>query len=93
MNCLWVRLSLMISGVLFLMFFLQFLNITLEQSNQKPDLDGPHGCAARRNTAAACWSLWHFPLWSARRAEFVIGWVTSAPITRIAQSRPTSRQR
>jgi hypothetical protein len=34
MNRLWVRLSLMISGVLFLMFFLQFLNITLEQSSQ-----------------------------------------------------------
>ena len=31
MNRLWVRLGLMISAVLFLMFFLQFLAITLDQ--------------------------------------------------------------
>ncbi len=41
MNRLWVRLSLMISGVLFLMFFMQFLVITLEKTGIRPDLDGP----------------------------------------------------
>ena len=41
MKRLWVRLSLMISGVLFFMFFMQFLMITLEQNGVRPDLDGP----------------------------------------------------
>ena len=41
MKRLWVRLSLMISGVLFFMFFMQFLVITLEQSGMRSDLDGP----------------------------------------------------
>ena len=39
MKRLWVRLSLMISGVLFLMFFMQFLVITLEQNGSRPDLE------------------------------------------------------
>ncbi|MBK8780939.1 MAG: hypothetical protein IPO22_03895 [Anaerolineales bacterium] len=41
MKRLWVRLSLMISGVLFFMFFMQFLTISLEQNGMRPDLDGP----------------------------------------------------
>ena len=36
MNRLWVRLSLMIAGVLFLVFFLQFLNIVLEDAGGPP---------------------------------------------------------
>ena len=46
MNRLWVRLSLMISGVLFFMFFLQFLAITLdapdmEEMNGNSPMDAP----------------------------------------------------
>jgi signal transduction histidine kinase len=41
MKKLWVRLSLMISGVLFFMFFMQFAVITLERAGMKEDLDGP----------------------------------------------------
>jgi two-component system OmpR family sensor kinase len=41
MKRLWVRLSLMISGVLFLMFLMQFLVITFERAGMKEDLDGP----------------------------------------------------
>jgi signal transduction histidine kinase len=41
MKRLWVRLSLMISGVLFFMFFMQFAMITLERAGMKEDLDGP----------------------------------------------------
>ncbi len=41
MKRLWVRLSLMISGVLFFMFFMQFAVITLERAGMKEDLDGP----------------------------------------------------
>ena len=42
MNRLWIRISLMISIVLFFVFFMQFMVITLEMSGVKPDLDGPH---------------------------------------------------
>ena len=44
MNRLWVRLGLMISGVLFLMFFLQFLSITFdnhEVPSQSPIFQAP----------------------------------------------------
>lgn len=42
MNRLWVRLSLMIGGVLFLVFFMQFLAITFDQTSQR----APAGAAA-----------------------------------------------
>ena len=38
MNRLWVRLSLMMSGVLFLVFFIQFLSIVLEPAHPVGDL-------------------------------------------------------
>lgn len=41
MNRLWVRLSLMISGVLFFMFFLQFLSISLDGPRVDEDLSSP----------------------------------------------------
>lgn len=41
MNRLWVRLSLMISGVLFFMFFLQFLSISLDSNRIDDDLSSP----------------------------------------------------
>jgi signal transduction histidine kinase len=85
MNRLWVRLSLMISGVLCLIFFIQFLNITLESARQGPDLDGPP------NTAPAVIQsrLLGFMVLSiviGTASGIVIGRVTSAPITRIARA-------
>ena len=85
MNRLWVRLSLMISGVLALMFFIQFLSITLDQAGQNPDLDGPP------NTAPAVIQgrLLEFMVFSVvvgTAGGIVIGRVTSAPITRIAEA-------
>ena len=41
MNRLWVRLSLMISGVLFFMFFLQFLSISLDGNRIDDDHSSP----------------------------------------------------
>lgn len=41
MNRLWVRLSLMISGVLFFMFFLQFLSISLDGNRPDDDHSSP----------------------------------------------------
>ncbi len=41
MNRLWIRLSLMISGVLFFMFFLQFLSISLDGNRIDEDFSSP----------------------------------------------------
>ncbi len=47
MNRLWVRLSLMIAGVLFLVFFMQFLAITFDRSQQSlPATTGAPGIQA-----------------------------------------------
>ncbi len=85
MNRLWVRLSLMISGVLFLMFFLQFLNITLEQAGQKPDLDGPPD-APPAEIQRRLLNFMLFSILVGTAGGVVIGQVTSAPITRIARA-------
>ena len=47
MNRLWVRLSLMISGVLFFMFFLQFLSISLDSNRIDDDLSSPTNAPPR----------------------------------------------
>lgn len=86
MNRLWVRLSLMISGVLFLMFFLQFLNISLEQSGQKPDLDGPSDGAPPAEIQRRLLNFMFFSVVVGTAGGIVIGRVTSAPINRIAKA-------
>ena len=67
MNRLWVRLSLMISGVLFLMFFLQFLAITLDRSKTAPRMSSsplkprpPKSSAVWSNSCSFRW--WWEPL-------------------------------
>jgi signal transduction histidine kinase len=85
MNRLWVRLSFMISGVLFLMFFLQFLNITLEQSNQKPDLDGPMG-APPAEIQGRLLEFMAFSIVVGTAGGIVIARVISTPITHITQA-------
>jgi len=80
MKRLWVRLSLMISGVLFFMFFMQFLTISLEQNGMRPDLDGPPDAAP----AEIQNRLIEFMLFSVVvgiGGGVVIGRVVSAPIT------------
>ncbi len=86
MNRLWVRLSLMISGVLFLMFFLQFLNISLEQSGQKPDLDGPPDGTPPAEIQRRLLNFMLFSVVVGTAGGIVIGRVTSAPINRIAKA-------
>ncbi len=82
MNRLWVRLSLMITAVLFLMFFLQFLNITLEQAGQKSDLDDPPPAEIQRRLL----SFMLFSVAVGTASGIVIGRITSAPISRIAKA-------
>jgi two-component system OmpR family sensor kinase/two-component system sensor histidine kinase BaeS len=75
----------MISGVLFLMFFLQFLNITLEQSGQRPDLDGPMG-APPAEIQGRLLGFMAFSIVVGTAGGIVIARVISAPIIHIAQA-------
>jgi signal transduction histidine kinase len=86
MNRLWVRLSLMISGVLFLMFFLQFLNISLEQSSQKSDLDSPPDGLPPAEIQRRLLNFMLFSVVVGTAGGIVIGRLTSAPINRIAKA-------
>jgi two-component system sensor histidine kinase BaeS len=85
MKRLWVRLSLMISGVLFLMFFLQFMAITLEQTGLKPDLDGPPP-APPAEIQRRLFEFMAFSIVVGTAGGIVIGWVTSAPINNLAKA-------
>ena len=85
MKRLWVRLSLMISGVLFLMFFLQFLAITLEQTGLKPDLDGPPP-APSAEIQRRLFVFMAFSIVVGTAGGIAIGWVTSAPINNLARA-------
>src|SRR5512137_2904931 len=85
MNRLWVRLSLMISGVLFFMFFLQFLNITFDHAGPGLDSDGgpnvPPAEVQRRLLIFMAFSVV-----VGTTGGIVIGRVTSTPIMRIAKA-------
>jgi len=85
MNRLWVRLSLMISGVLFFVFFMQFLTITLERAGMKEDLDGPPD-APPAEIQQRLFEFMAFSVVVGTMGGILIGWVTSAPITRIAKA-------
>jgi len=85
MNRLWIRLSLMISGVLFLMFFMQFLAITLEQTGLKPDLDGPPD-APPAEIQQRLFGFMAFSIIVGTTGGFVIGRVVSAPISNLAKA-------
>lgn len=85
MKHLWVRLSLMISGVLFFMFFMQFLTITLERAGIKEDLDGPPD-APPAEIQQRLVEFMAFSVVVGTAGGILIGWVTSAPITRIAKA-------
>jgi signal transduction histidine kinase len=85
MKRLWVRLSLMISGVLFFMFFMQFLVITLERAGMKEDLDGPPDAPP----AEIQQRLIDFMLFSVVvgvGGGIVIGRVVSAPLTDLVKA-------
>jgi signal transduction histidine kinase len=83
MRRLWVRLSLMIGGVLFLVFFLQFASIML---SQPPAGGGPGGPGESR--AAIASRLVDFMLLSAvvgLAGGVLIGWVVSSPMSELAR--------
>lgn len=90
MNRLWVRLSLMIGGVLFAVFFLQFVSIMLDAPR---DLDGPPAGlpngAARNDRAEIASRLVNFGVLSlvvGGVAGVAISRVVSKPITELSQA-------
>ena len=85
MKRLWVRLSLMISGVLFFMFFMQFLTITLERAGMKEDLDGPPD-APPAEIQQRLIGFMAFSLVVGLGGGMVIGRVVSAPITDLVKA-------
>ncbi len=85
MKRLWVRLSLMISGVLFFMFFMQFLTISLEQNGMRPDLDGPPD-APPAEIQGRLIEFMVFSVVVGVGGGIVIGRVVSAPITGLVKA-------
>jgi two-component system OmpR family sensor kinase/two-component system sensor histidine kinase BaeS len=75
MNRLWVRLSLMIGGVLFAVFFLQFVSIMLDGPR---DLDGPPAADMRNDRAEIASRLVNFGVLS-----LVVGGVAGIGISRV----------
>lgn len=85
MNRLWIRLSLMISGVLFFMFFMQFAMITLERMGVKEDLDGPPD-APPAEIQQRLFGFMVFSIVVGVGGGVVIGRVVSAPITELVRA-------
>lgn len=85
MNRLWVRLSLMISGVLFLMFFMQFLVITFDQAAGGPnDLDDPPDSPAEIQRRLIEFMV--FSIVVGTVGGFGIGRVISAPVSNLVKA-------
>jgi two-component system sensor histidine kinase BaeS len=81
MSRLWVRLSLMISGVLFLVFFLQFVEIKLSGAPHEAFQEPTNSEIARR-----LYRFIGFSLLVGLGGGFAIGRVVSAPITTLARA-------
>jgi len=85
MKKLWARLSLMISGVLFFMFFMQFAVITLERAGMKADLDGPPD-APPAEIQQRLMEFMAFSIIVGVGGGVVIARVVSAPITELVKA-------
>jgi signal transduction histidine kinase len=92
MNRLWVRLSLMIAGVLFFVFFLQFASIMLEDQGQAvvhdehpTSLSAPDG-PPREEIARRLIDFAALSVVVGTLGGIVIGRVVSAPINQLAQT-------
>ncbi|MBK9091348.1 MAG: HAMP domain-containing protein [Anaerolineae bacterium] len=98
MNRLWVRLSLMIGGVLFLVFFMQFLAITFDRDAQNgpgsgaaptlqtPGAPGADGEPDQAEIARRLLNFMALSLVVGLMAGVVIGRVVSAPMTDLARA-------
>ena len=93
MNRLWVRLSLMIAGVLLFVFFVQFLGILLPDAGERPPIEAgaPQGQLLDREPPPAeiARRLLNFAVFSVvvgLVGGVVIGRVVSAPVSDLAKT-------
>ena len=91
MNRLWVRLSLMISAVLFLVFFLQFLQISLsERQSQIPVggeiAEGHPDMSSKEEVASRLVDFMLLSLVVGLGSGFLIGRVVSAPVNGLVKA-------
>ncbi len=87
MNRLWVRLSLMISGVLFFVFFMQFLSITLDRSKTAPEEGDPSPMnAPPAEIQERLIEFMFFSVVVGTVGGMVIGRVVSAPISKLSNA-------
>lgn len=98
MNRLWVRLSLMIGGVLFLVFFMQFLAITFDQARrdlpaaEAPGIQAPtpdraaDGEPDQAEIARRLINFMALSLVVGLAGGVVIGRIVSAPLSNLAQA-------
>jgi hypothetical protein len=96
MNRLWVRLSMMIGGVLFFVFFLQFLSIMTSPDFGPPGAADPVGLhapddggplqAPREEIAGRLVDFMLLSVVVGLGAEVIIGRVVSAPISEMARA-------
>jgi signal transduction histidine kinase len=85
MNRLWVRLSLMISGVMFFVFFMQFMAITLDEVNRgQEDMDGISAPPAEIQRRLLEFMI--FSIVVGTGSGFVIGRVVSNPISLLSKA-------
>ena len=87
MNRLWVRLSLMMSGVVFLVFFIQFLSIILEPT---PPIDleqrAPHDEAPPGEITRRLFEWMGFSVVVGLVGGILISRVVSAPVTQLVRA-------
>ncbi len=87
MNRLWVRLSLMISGVLFFMFFMQYLAISFDNSTPASDLSASSRTdAPPAEIQGRLLEFMFFSLVVGTTGGVVIGRVVSAPISNLSRA-------
>jgi signal transduction histidine kinase len=91
MNRLWVRLSLMIGGVLFMVFFIQFLSIMLEPGPAPGAAANPGATqvldeAPPEEITRRLFEWMAFSVVVGVAGGIVIGRVVSAPVTRLAEA-------
>jgi signal transduction histidine kinase len=82
MNRLWVRLGLMITGVLFLVFFLQFIEIKLTRGGPQEAFHEPSNSEIQQRL----YRFMGFSLMVGLAGGLAIGRVVSAPVTSLARA-------
>ncbi len=82
MNRLWVRIGLMLSTVLFLVFFLQFIEIKLTRGKPEEQFHAPSNAQIQHRL----YRFMGYSLLAGLAGGFAVGHLISAPITALARA-------